>query len=1040
MPGVASHLSDRPLRVRWLTIWTGIGLVLLSIFGASAQDLPSKLQREDDSRPSRDLLRNPEAATVDLDSVEEADKERSGDDFLDEQIVEVLIEGHETIQEYAILSQLKVKKGRIVTPQEVQEDVATLRRLQWFSSVRPIYRQTDRGWVLVYEVRERPIIRKVQFLGNKKIKSSELEAHTSLRVNQPFDVAINKEAVARIRSLYREKGFRYAEVELSKGGNPEDREVVITISEGNKTRVRWTSFEGNQFASDSVLRTKLASKIGIGWVSKGWAFGGVYDPEIVENDIITLIQYYNNLGFFDAQVTHREEFTDDQKGINVIFTINEGTRYQIRNIDLVGYEVLSRDKLFHRPKLKPGDYFNYRFMQLDVVGMKDQYDKLGRLFAEVKPTPIFLDEPGKIDLEYRINEDKPYVVGDIKINFRGDMPHTREDVVLNNVARLIKPGQLADGSKIDLARRRVISSQLWDQSDPPTFEITPVDGRDYMLAADDPLSEIMRGQDQDRRFFGEISPFESTHEKIGFGHSVAPSRRTAARPAAPKSAPTQASAVRANDSVTTRRANSLPLPVATSRPMPPGLARSAPRVSHPDRSLQERAQAKARSASRTRQYNMDPTSLFGEPMEADLVINVPEEAQGPAPGDEEFVVRAQNEYIPRGQSIDGNGTPIPQDLRTNSGSSGNPYGGTPGRNPTPPPGYVDLNIDVSEGRTGRLMAGAGVNSNNGLVGSIVLQEDNFDIMRPPRSWADIVNGYAWRGAGQSFRIEAQPGNQVSRYVVSWNDPFFMRTDYNVGVSGFFFNRFYNEWTEDRLGGRLSVGRLIDQYWSGSLALRLEDVNIRSIPTTSPQDLKDVKGHNFLSTVAFTLSNDTRDNAFIPTQGHYLEGTFEQAFGEFDYSRVEATASQFFTLRERADGFGKHILQLFGQVSWSGEDTPIFERYYAGGYSSFRGFAFRGVSPREGNFKVGGNFMAIGTVEYMLPLTANDQIRAVAFTDFGTVEQDVGFDDFRASAGFGFRLVIPAMGPAPIAFDFAWPLVSEKVDERRVFSFYVGFTR
>ena len=91
-------------------------------------------------------------------------------------------------------------------------------------------------------------------------------------------------------------------------------------------------------------------------------------------------------------------------------------------------------------------------------------------------------------------------------------------------------------------------------------------------------------------------------------------------------------------------------------------------------------------------------------------------------------------------------------------------------------------------------------------------------------------------------------------------------------------------------------------------------------------------------------------------------------------------------------------------------------------------------------KVGGNFMALGTVEYMLPVTASDQIRMVGFTDFGTVQQNVGFEDFRVSAGVGFRLVIPAMGPAPIAFDFAWPIVDQKTDTRRMFSFYVGFTR
>jgi len=156
--------------------------------------------------------------------------------------------------------------------------------------------------------------------------------------------------------------------------------------------------------------------------------------------------------------------------------------------------------------------------------------------------------------------------------------------------------------------------------------------------------------------------------------------------------------------------------------------------------------------------------------------------------------------------------------------------------------------------------------------------------------------------------------------------------------------------------------------------------------------------------------------------------------------VETSASQYFTVRERADGFGKHIVQLYGSLAWTGSDTPIFERYFAGGYSSFRGFAFRGVSPIKSGVRVGGNFMALGTAEYMLPLTANDQIRAVAFTDFGTVQQEVGFEDFRVSAGFGFRLVIPAMGPAPIAFDFAWPIIDQKTDERRMFSFYVGFTR
>ena len=50
------------------------------------------------------------------------------------------------------------------------------------------------------------------------------------------------------------------------------------------------------------------------------------------------------------------------------------------------------------------------------------------------------------------------------------------------------------------------------------------------------------------------------------------------------------------------------------------------------------------------------------------------------------------------------------------------------------------------------------------------------------------------------------------------------------------------------------------------------------------------------------------------------------------------------------------------------------------------------------------------------------------------------DNFRATAGFGVRVVIPAMGPVPLAFDFAFPIKSQAFDDERVFSFYVGINR
>jgi outer membrane protein insertion porin family len=78
-----------------------------------------------------------------------------------------------------------------------------------------------------------------------------------------------------------------------------------------------------------------------------------------------------------------------------------------------------------------------------------------------------------------------------------------------------------------------------------------------------------------------------------------------------------------------------------------------------------------------------------------------------------------------------------------------------------------------------------------------------------------------------------------------------------------------------------------------------------------------------------------------------------------------------------------------------------------------------------------------------PFAADDMVRLVAFTDFGTVEDTedtIKADRFRATVGFGLRLRIPAMGPAPLAFDFGFPVASEVSDDEQIFSFYIGITR
>ena len=106
-----------------------------------------------------------------------------------------------------------------------------------------------------------------------------------------------------------------------------------------------------------------------------------------------------------------------------------------------------------------------------------------------------------------------------------------------------------------------------------------------------------------------------------------------------------------------------------------------------------------------------------------------------------------------------------------------------GGNGWTPQNYADLDVYVTETQTGRINFGGAYNSDNGIVGQFTIDEKNFDITRWPRNFREIVDGTAWRGAGQQFRLELVPGANLERYLVSFTEPYMLGTDYSFSASG-----------------------------------------------------------------------------------------------------------------------------------------------------------------------------------------------------------------------------------------------------------------
>lgn len=360
------------------------------------------------------------------------------------------------------------------------------------------------------------------------------------------------------------------------------------------------------------------------------------------------------------------------------------------------------------------------------------------------------------------------------------------------------------------------------------------------------------------------------------------------------------------------------------------------------------------------------------------------------------------------------------------------------------PEYRDVLVEVKEKNTGSFNFGVAVGSDSGVFGELSLRQDNFDIADWPESFDELIHGRAFRGAGQQFVASIRPGNEVSQYQISLTEPHIFETDTSLRGTAFLRERIFDDYDEERLNFSTGLMRRLGEIWEIGLNARVERVELTNIDDSAPVDVFEDAGPDMLTALSLNLTRTTIGTINRPGKGSRLEFSLEQVGifgGDFTFTTLNGEYTGFFTLDE--DFFGrKTTFKLSSRASYifNGDEAPIYERLYLGG-RSFRGFEFRTISPKGiradnglvGNDPVGGQWLFFLGGEYEIPIFEN-VITGVLFCDSGTVTNDIGFDEYRVSVGFGIRLYIPQLGPVPISFDFGIPILSESGDEEQVLNF------
>jgi len=348
-------------------------------------------------------------------------------------------------------------------------------------------------------------------------------------------------------------------------------------------------------------------------------------------------------------------------------------------------------------------------------------------------------------------------------------------------------------------------------------------------------------------------------------------------------------------------------------------------------------------------------------------------------------------------------------------------------------------VSVREGKTAEFLVGVGVSTNTGLLGNISFTQRNFDLFAWPTSFKQFIKAQSFKGAGQTFRIVAEPGTELMRFQVEWFEPRLFDKEYSLGTKAFLWTRSRESYDETRYGGVVSLGHRFKNLWYGELAGRVESVELDDLDTVVAPEIRKDAGQAILAGIKGTLVRDRTDSRWMPSTGDRFMLSYEQVGGDYTFGRADAEYRIYRTVYVDALD-RKHIVagrvgagHIFGTA-------PVFERYYGGGIGSVRGFKYRGISPRGTGVDdpIGGDFLVFAGAEYSFPLIA-DQLRGVVFLDTGTVEEDFGVSSYRASIGVGFRWVIPLFGPVPMSFDFAVPISKDGDDDTQIFSFSLGFT-
>ena len=410
------------------------------------------------------------------------------------------IRGNRRIPGDTIKYNIQTKAGDTLSPEVIRRDIKTLYAQGYFDDIRVDQEDGKNGGVIVvFTVKEKPLIRSIDFAGINAISKSDIldklkERKVGISQESPFDPSRVKKVEGVIKAMLAEKGHQDATVDTeTEDVPPNSIKLTFRVKEGPAIKIQSITIEGNKvFSAREIKRAmKLIKQVGL--ITTFTGKDTYYDLKLAD-DITRIRMFYADHGYVRANVLDPVVETKPKmvyrtlplikppfpfgvplpfwkKQINrfyITLKIEENDQYKVGDIKVTGNKVMNDAVIKAVMGFVPGQIYNESLLKKGFDNLKKIYGARGYVNFTVVPIQDLDEEKKLMNLTFNIDEDRQFTVN--RIAFSGNTT-TRDKVIRREI--MVNEGEVFNSSLWDLSLLRLNQLGYFEEIKTEDAEVKP---------------------------------------------------------------------------------------------------------------------------------------------------------------------------------------------------------------------------------------------------------------------------------------------------------------------------------------------------------------------------------------------------------------------------------------------------------------------------------------------------------------------------------------------------------------------------------------